>query len=97
MAANDPGAFRRNHYLSASGRTTLDRNGRPAFPTPASKIFLRPLETAAAVASNLAGARHAVSIDDVLEAVSALDRDPSRSPGRKLFRQKSTSRVALAA
>jgi hypothetical protein len=54
------------------------------------------------VASNpalreLAGARHAVSIDDVLEALSALDRDPSRSPGGKLFRQKSTSRVALAA
>jgi len=45
----------------------------------------------------LAGARRAASIDDVLEAVSALDRDPSRSPGRKLFRQKSTSRVALAA
>ncbi|MFL6792307.1 MAG: hypothetical protein ACJ8EE_14200 [Bradyrhizobium sp.] len=57
---------------------------------------------AAAVASNpalraLPGANGAVTIDDVLEALSTLDRDPSGSPGGKPMRLKSTSRVTLAA
>ncbi len=57
---------------------------------------------AAAVSSNpalreLPGAKIAVSIDEVLEALSALDPDPSGSPSGKPYRRKSTSRVALAA
>ena len=57
---------------------------------------------AAAVASNPAlrawpGARNVVTIDDVLEALSMLDRHPPGPPGGKPARQKSTSRVALAA
>ena len=57
---------------------------------------------AAAVASNpalreLPGAKRAVTIDEVLEALSALDHDPSGSPGGRPMRLKSTSRVALAA
>jgi hypothetical protein len=57
---------------------------------------------AAAVSSNpalreLSPSHQAVSIDDVLEALSTLDHDPSGSPGGKPYRLKSTSRVALAA
>ena len=57
---------------------------------------------AAAVVSNpalreLAGTRRAVTIDEVLEALSMLDRKPPGPPGGKPMRQKSTSRVALAA
>jgi hypothetical protein len=57
---------------------------------------------AAAVASNPAlrewpGSNHAVTIDEVLEALSMLDHDPSGSPGGKPARLKSTSRAALAA
>jgi hypothetical protein len=57
---------------------------------------------AAAVASNpalreLPGANRAVTVDDALEALSTLDRDPLGSPGGKPVRLKSTSRVALAA
>ena len=57
---------------------------------------------AAAVASNpalreLAGPRRIVTIDEVLEALSMLDDKPSGPPGGKPMRQKSTSRVALAA
>jgi hypothetical protein len=56
----------------------------------------------AAVASNpalreLAGTRRIVTIDEVLEALSMLDDKPPGSPGGKPMRQKSTSRVALAA
>src|SRR5205814_1818916 len=57
---------------------------------------------AAAVTSNpalreLAGTRRIVTIDEVLEALSMLDHKPSGPPGGKPMRQKSTSRVALAA
>jgi hypothetical protein len=57
---------------------------------------------AAAVSSNpalreLAGVYAKVDIDEVLEALSSLDPDPSGSPGGKPYRLKSTSRVALAA
>jgi len=57
---------------------------------------------AAAVASNpalreLAGTRRIVTIDEVLEALSMLDDKPPGPPGGKPMRQKSTSRVALAA
>ncbi|MEH2543334.1 MULTISPECIES: hypothetical protein [unclassified Bradyrhizobium] len=45
----------------------------------------------------LAGTRRLVTIDEVLEALSMLDRKPPGSPGGKPMRQKSTSRVALAA
>ena len=40
---------------------------------------------------------HHVTIDEVLEALSMLDHKPSGPPGGKPMRQKSTSRVALAA
>lgn len=57
---------------------------------------------AATVTSNpalreLAGTRRIVTIDEILEALSMLDRKPSGPPGGKPMRQKSTSRVALAA
>ena len=57
---------------------------------------------AAAVSSNpalreLPGSHRFVSIDEVLEALSALDRDPHGPPGGKPARLKSTSRVAMAA
>jgi hypothetical protein len=57
---------------------------------------------AAAVTSNpalreLAGTRRIVTIDEILEALSLLDHKPSEPPGGKPMRQKSASRVALAA
>jgi hypothetical protein len=57
---------------------------------------------AAAVTSNpalreLVGTRRIVTIDEILEALSMLDHKPPRPPGGKPMRQKSTSRVALAA
>ena len=57
---------------------------------------------AAAVTSNpalreLAGTRRIVTIDEILEALSMLDHKPVGPPGGKPMRQKSTSRVALAA
>ncbi|MEA2888403.1 MAG: hypothetical protein QOD11_2763 [Bradyrhizobium sp.] len=57
---------------------------------------------AAAVASNpalreLPGSQRFVSIDDVLEALSALDRGPEDPPGGKPARTKSVARVAIAA
>lgn len=57
---------------------------------------------AAAVTSNpalreLAGTRRIVTIDEILEALSMLDRHPPGPPGGKPMRQKSTSRVAQAA
>jgi hypothetical protein len=57
---------------------------------------------AAAVTSNpalreLAGTRRIVTIDEILEALSMLDHKPPGPPGGKPMRQKSTSRVALAA
>jgi hypothetical protein len=57
---------------------------------------------AAAVASNpalreLPGSNRAVTVDDVLEALSTLGRNPSGSPGGKPMRLKSTPRVAFAA
>jgi hypothetical protein len=57
---------------------------------------------AAAVTSNpalreLEGSRRVVTIDEVLEALSMLDRKPPGPPGGKPMRRKSTSRVSLAA
>ena len=57
---------------------------------------------AASVASNpalreLPGSHPRVTIDEVLDALSSLDPDPSRPPGGKPFRLKSTSRLDLAA
>ena len=57
---------------------------------------------AAAVASNpvlreLPGSYRLVTIDEVLEALSSLDRGPKGPPGGKPARTKSTARVELAA
>ena len=57
---------------------------------------------AAAVASNPAfreppGSNRIVTIDEVLEALSALDHGPKGPPGGKPARLRSTSRVAMAA
>ena len=57
---------------------------------------------AAAVASNpavrgLRGSRHLVTIDEVLEALSALDPRPKGPPGGKPARLKSVARVGVAA
>jgi hypothetical protein len=57
---------------------------------------------AAAVAScpsllAVPGARGAVSIDDVLEALSDLDHSPRHPPGGKPARLKSTDRTSAAA
>lgn len=57
---------------------------------------------AAAVASNPAlreipGSRRLVTIDEVLEALSALDPAPKGPPGGKPARIKSTARIGIAA
>jgi len=57
---------------------------------------------AAAVVSNpalreLPGSRCLVTIDDVLEALSALDDRPKGPPGGKPARTKSAARVGMAA
>ena len=57
---------------------------------------------AAAVASNpalreLPGSHRMVTIDEVLEALAALDPGPQEPPGGKPVRTKSVSRVGLAA
>ena len=57
---------------------------------------------AASVASNptlreLPGSYTAVTIDEVLEALSALDRGPKGPPGGKPARTKSVARVGAAA
>jgi hypothetical protein len=54
---------------------------------------------AAAVSSSpalreLSGARQIVTVDEVLEALSMLDREPPGPPGGKPARLKSVSRVA---
>jgi hypothetical protein len=43
------------------------------------------------------GARRAVSIDEILEALSSLDTSPRNPPGGKPVRLKSTDRTAAAA
>src|SRR5260221_8529940 len=43
------------------------------------------------------GAKRAVSIDEILEALSSLDHSPRNPPGGKPARLKSTARTALAA
>jgi hypothetical protein len=57
---------------------------------------------AAAVTSNpalreLPGSRHIVTIDEVLDALSALDQGPKEPPGGKPARTKSAARIGLAA
>jgi hypothetical protein len=55
---------------------------------------------AAAVVSNPAlreGSRQVVTIDEVLEALSALDHRPKEPPGGKPARMKSAARVGMAA
>src|SRR3981189_1327260 len=43
------------------------------------------------------GAKRAVSIDEILEALSSLDHSPRNPPGGKPARLKSTARISLAA
>ena len=43
------------------------------------------------------GTRQAVSIDDILEALSSLDHFPRHPPGGKPARRKSAERISLAA
>jgi hypothetical protein len=43
------------------------------------------------------GARRAVSIDEILEALSSLDHSPQNPPGGKAVRLKSSERTSLAA
>jgi hypothetical protein len=43
------------------------------------------------------GARQAVSIDEILEALSSLDHSPRNPPGGKAVRLKSSARTSLAA
>ncbi len=57
---------------------------------------------AAAVAScpslrAIPGTKRAVSIDEILEALSSLDHSPRNPPGGKPVRLKSTARTPLAA
>ena len=57
---------------------------------------------AAAVASSpalreLSGSQRMVTIDEIFEALSALDDTPKGPPGGKPARLRSTSRVAMAA
>ena|ERR1700722_1975765 len=57
---------------------------------------------AAAVASNpalreLPGSHRVVTIDEVLEALFALDHGPKGPPGGKPMRTKSTARASMAA
>ena len=57
---------------------------------------------AASVASNpalreLPGSHRMVTIDEILEALSALDHGPKKPPGGKPARTKSAARVAIAA
>ena len=57
---------------------------------------------AASVASNptlreLPGSNRIVTIDEVLEALSALDRGPKGPPGGKSMRTKSAARISMAA
>ena len=57
---------------------------------------------AAAVVSNpalreLPGSHRMVTIDDVLEALSALDHGPKEPPGGKPARTKSAAQVSIAA
>jgi hypothetical protein len=61
-----------------------------------------PLATCPAVASNpalrdLPESRRLVTIDEVLEALSALDPAPKGPPGGKPARGKSAARVGMAA
>ncbi len=43
------------------------------------------------------GAKRAITIDEILEALSSLDHSPKNPPGGKPARQKSTERTSLAA
>ena len=43
------------------------------------------------------GAKRAVTIDEILEALSSLDHSPRNPPGGKPIRLKSTERTSLAA
>ena len=57
---------------------------------------------AVSVASNpalreLPGSHRTVTIDEVLEALSALDHGPKGPPGGKPMRRKSAARVSMAA
>ena len=57
---------------------------------------------AASVASNpllreLPGSRRTVTIDEILEALSALDHGPKGPPGGKPARTKSAARIGMAA
>ena len=84
-----------NHPLDVVADQTLSIGEKRA-------ILASWASDAAAVASNpvlreLPGSRRLVTIDDVLEALSALDHHPKGPPGGKPVRTKSAARVGVAA
>jgi hypothetical protein len=77
-----------------------------ADPNPSSRekraILVSWASDAAAVASNpalreLQGSRRSVTVDEVLEALTALDPAPKGPPGGKPARIKSSARIDMAA
>ena len=84
-----------NHPREVLADTTLSRAEKRA-------ILASWASDAAAVTScpslrAIPGAKSAVSIDDILEALSSLDGGPRTPPGGKPARRKSTDRIAMAA
>jgi len=84
-----------NHPRDVVADTTLSNAEKRA-------ILASWASDAAALASNPAfrefpGSNRIVTIDEVLEAMSALDHRPKEPPGGKPARLRSTSRVAMAA
>ena len=89
-----PGSFY-DHPRDVVADTTLSIGEKRA-------ILASWASDAVAVASNpalreLPGSNRMVTIDEVLEALSALDSPPKGPPGGKPARLRSTSRVAMAA
>jgi hypothetical protein len=83
-----------DHPRDVLADTTLSRAEKRA-------ILASWASDAAAVAScpslrAVPGGRKVVSIDDILEALSSLDRGPRHPPGGKIQRLKSIDRAAAA-
>jgi hypothetical protein len=80
-----------------------DLVGDPTLSMAEKRAILASLASdAASVASNpalreLPGSRSMVTIDEVLEALAALDQGPKNPPGGKPARTKSAARVGIAA